>query len=317
MFESLGIGPQVWAEAWRLEEQAIWGPRGGGDGAPADAGIARELTIPDKTPELGKPREVMLQQARIELHMLQNLESSPNIRCWFGAQPTALDIQEGQAENPYTHPVSAKTTLLGCGVANKEANRPRNLDGRPLDEQKPQAITANGSLSDGTTQCERPGKFQNESAEIREVRAKYVVGCDGARSWTRERLGVTLQGDINDAVFGVVDIIPKSSFPDLRKTCYIRAKTGTLMLIPRSNFEVRLYVPVEEGSALSSPRDLTFGDIIRAARKILAPYTLEVISCSWWSAYRVGQRVGNRFSVLNRGFLCGDAVRVSSQYLAL
>ena len=46
-----------------------------------------------------------------------------------------------------------------------------------------------------------------------------------------------------------------------------------------------------------------------AARKIISPYTLEVGSCSWWSAYRVGQRVGERFGANNRVFLVGDAVR--------
>ena len=108
---------------------------------------------------------------------------------------------------------------------------------------------------------------------------------------------------------GVIDFVPKTNFPDARKMCYIRALNGTILLIPRSRGEIRLYVPVEEGSALSSPKDLTFDAILSAARKIFAPYTLDVMSCSWWSAYRVGQRVGDNFSVMDRAFLCGDAVR--------
>lgn len=156
-----------------------------------------------------------------------------------------------------------------------------------------------------------------------------MVGCDGAHSWTRDRLGVKLEGDLTDSVFGkmllniiscnfpylrcigVVDIVPKSNFPDIRKVCYLRASTGTILLVPRSNKEVRLYVPVESGGALSNPKDLTFERIMDAARRIIAPYTLEVGLCSWWSAYRVGQRVGDRFSVHDRVFLAGDAVRMS------
>ena len=83
------------------------------------------------------------------------------------------------------------------------------------------------------------------------------------------------------------------------------------MTIPRPNREVRFYIPVETGSVLSNSRELSFERIVDAARKIIAPYTLDVLSCSWWSAYRVGQRVGDRFSVLNRAFLAGDAVRTS------
>jgi phenol 2-monooxygenase len=31
--------------------------------------------------------------------------------------------------------------------------------------------------------------------ETETVHAKYVIGCDGARSWTREQLGYRLEGD--------------------------------------------------------------------------------------------------------------------------
>jgi phenol 2-monooxygenase len=107
----------------------------------------------------------------------------------------------------------------------------------------------------------------------------------------------------------VVDIVPKTNFPDIRKVCYIRALTGTILLVPRANKEVRLYVPVESGSTLSDPKDLSFQRIMDAARNIILPYTMEVGSCSWWSAYRIGQRVGDKFGVQDRVFLAGDAVR--------
>ena len=35
-----------------------------------------------------------------------------------------------------------------------------------------------------------------------EVHAKYVVGCDGAHSWTRKKMGIKLEGDLADSVFG-------------------------------------------------------------------------------------------------------------------
>ena len=62
IFETIGIGPQIWGEVFRQEEQAIWGPQKNADGSAAESGLVRELTIPDKTPQLGKIREVMLQQ---------------------------------------------------------------------------------------------------------------------------------------------------------------------------------------------------------------------------------------------------------------
>lgn len=44
------------------------------------------------------------------------------------------------------------------------------------------------------------------------------------------------------------------------------------------------------------------------ANKILAPYTLRYTYCDWWTAYRVGQRVSNHYTLHERVFLAGDAV---------
>lgn len=43
------------------------------------------------------------------------------------------------------------------------------------------------------------------------IRARYVVGCDGAHSWTRQQLGIKLEGKLTDAVFG------ESAYPWSRK----------------------------------------------------------------------------------------------------
>jgi 2-polyprenyl-6-methoxyphenol hydroxylase-like FAD-dependent oxidoreductase len=43
-----------------------------------------------------------------------------------------------------------------------------------------------------------------ESTEV--VRAKYLIGCDGAHSWTRKEMGVTMHEHSTDSVWGVMDI---------------------------------------------------------------------------------------------------------------
>lgn len=39
-----------------------------------------------------------------------------------------------------------------------------------------------------------------------------MIGCDGARSWTRNTLGFELQGESIDVVWGVMDIVPFTDF---------------------------------------------------------------------------------------------------------
>ena len=101
----------------------------------------------------------------------------------------------------------------------------------------------------------------------------------------------------------MTDLVPKTNFPDIRRVCYLRSTTGTILVVPRNDKEVRLYIPVESGSALPDPKELTFDRIMAAAREIMAPYTLEAGSVSWWSAYRVGQRVGSRTSNMPRSVI--------------
>ncbi|KAK3324410.1 FAD binding domain-containing protein [Cercophora scortea] len=284
IFETFGIGAKIAAESWRLEEIAIWGTRKDGG-----AGIEREQVIQDKVDELGKIRETMLQQSRVEHHMLQNLLPHSNIQIQYGTMPAPVKIDTALSDESETDAYPVVVTLTGV-TSDEETDGCCSM------------LTS--SLQDF---------YGNGTNEEEHIRAKYIVGCDGARSWLRKQLNVTLEGDLTDSVFGVVDIVPKTNFPDIRRVCYLRADTGTILLVPRSNKEVRLYIPVESGSALPDPKDLTFERIMDAARRIISPYKLEAGSVTWWSAYRVGQRVGSHFSRHGeRAFLVGDAVHTHS-----
>ncbi|MCB1361873.1 MAG: FAD-dependent monooxygenase, partial [Rhodobacteraceae bacterium] len=48
------------------------------------------------------------------------------------------------------------------------------------------------------------------------VRARYVVGCDGARSAVRKAIGGALHGDAAHHAWGVMDVLAVTEFPDWR-----------------------------------------------------------------------------------------------------
>lgn len=86
------------------------------------------------------------------------------------------------------------------------------------------------------------------------------------------------------------------------------ADAGSMMVIPRENRLVRLYIQLKEVSADGGRVDrsqITPEIIFRAAQRIMAPYKLEYHYCDWWTAYQIGQRMGDRFSKFNRVFLAG------------
>src|SRR5207245_1038295 len=79
--------------------------------------------------------------------------------------------------------------------------------------------------------------------EIETVRARYVVGCDGARSTVRKSIGRELRGDSANHAWGVMDVLAVTDFPDIRcKSLSQSASDGSILAIPREGgYLVRLY----------------------------------------------------------------------------
>ncbi|GMF79387.1 unnamed protein product [Aspergillus oryzae] len=119
-------------------------------------------------------------------------------------------------------------------------------------------------------------------------------------------------------VLGVMDIVPKTSFPDIRKVAVIHSSKGTVMSVPREDKLVRFYIQIDavnpNAASGLARRDLKVEDLLDAARAIMFPYTMEAAECAWWSAYRVGQRVANEFARHDRIFLAGDSLRACAEH---
>lgn len=95
------------------------------------------------------------------------------------------------------------------------------------------------------------------------------------------------------------------------------ASAGSVMVIPRENKLVRLYIQLTttENSAGGAKADRTKINpdvILQSAQRIMAPYKLTYRKLDWWTAYQIGQRVGTNFSKHERIFLAGDAVHTHS-----
>ena len=99
--------------------------------------------------------------------------------------------------------------------------------------------------------------------------------------------------------------------------CAIHSEnSGSLMVIPRENKLVRLYIQLTTSDKLGGgkvDRSKINPDVILAsAQRIIHPYKLTYKYCDWWTAYQIGQRVGEDFSKRERIFLAGDAVHTHS-----
>jgi phenol 2-monooxygenase len=157
------------------------------------------------------------------------------------------------------------------------------------------------------------------------VNARYVVGCDGARSSVRQLLSLPMKGDSANKAWGVMDLLAVTNFPDIRiKSIIQSADEGNVLIIPREGGHlVRFYVEMDqlkESERVSSLK-ITVDQLIAAAQRILRPYTLEVKEVAWWSVYEIGQRLCDGFDNVPSGdadarqpnvFIVGDACHTHS-----
>ncbi|PVI04507.1 hypothetical protein DM02DRAFT_669105 [Periconia macrospinosa] len=303
VLDSFGIADRVWKEANHLIEMCMWNP--GEDGK-----IRRSDRVPDMPDGISRFYQIVLHQGRIERFFLDNIKkySKDTLHVERGVLPESLDISENlcgdhSADN---YPLTVKLRHL----TDEEATPAQSTSSTIQD-----GLFRSNMVEDDTDDLIRRSKEKQGTTEI--IKAKYMVGCDGAHSWTRRQLGFQLEGEPTDFIWGVLDIIPITDFPDIRSRCAIHsASSGSMMVIPRENKLVRLYIQLTEikpdASGRADRSKITPSTIISAAQKIIAPYNLTYEYCDWWTAYQIGQRVGTNFDYKSRVFLAGDAVHTHS-----
>ena len=217
------------------------------------------------------------------------------------------DVEDGLSEMPHVILNQARVHDMYLEVM---ANAPTRLE--PLYDRHVTGLNAGPS---GVT-VEVDHKGQPET-----IRARYVIGCDGARSAVRRAIGRELKGDSAHQAWGVMDILCNTDFPDIRYKCLIQsADEGTVLVIPREGgYLVRLYVELSKlnPNERVTDRALTVEDLIAAAGRIMAPYTLDVKEVAWWSVYEIGQRLTDCFDDRAQGhnprvFIAGDACHTHS-----
>ncbi|CAG9952822.1 unnamed protein product [Clonostachys rosea f. rosea IK726] len=249
---------------------------------PDENGVIRRTDrIADTIPKISRFQQSVIHQGRIEQYFLEFVQHPPEVCIDRGVEPAGLEIDKSLIANEDAYPI---TVTLKRG---KEA------------------------LVDGI------GGAEDDSGEESVVGCKYMIGCDGAHSWVREKLGIMMEGAQTESVWGVMDILPITDFPDIRSRCTIHsASAGTIMVIPRERGLVRLYIQLAHLTPARGERfDKSNGSpetIFAAAKRIMAPYDISYNYCEWWTVYQVGQRVANAFAKYDRIFLAGDAVHTHS-----
>ncbi len=232
------------------------------------------------------------------------------------------DVEDGLSEFPHVILNQARVHDFYLDVMKNSASRLEPNYSRRL---------AGLEIADAVSEASHPVTVRLErtdpehEGQVETLRAKYVVGCDGARSAVRRSLGRDLAGDSANQAWGVMDVLAVTDFPDIRlKTLIQSSGDGSILIIPREGgYLVRIYVELDklnENERVAS-RNITVEHLVAAAQRILHPYSLDVKEVAWWSVYEIGQRICEKFddvpeeragARLPRVFIAGDACHTHS-----
>jgi phenol 2-monooxygenase len=126
-----------------------------------------------------------------------------------------LKFDESEAEDKDAYPIEVVLQHLTEEEAIPEQSKATN--GEIQD-----GLFRSNMAADDTDELLSKAATNGRAGTRETVRAKYMIGCDGAHSWTRRQLGYSLEGEQTDYVWGVLDIIPVTDFPDIRMRCIAR-----------------------------------------------------------------------------------------------
>ena len=209
------------------------------------------------------------------------------------------------------------TALLHQGLIERVFIEDITKNGTTL--QRPWTIT--GFKNDGEDPTYPVSvDLKNLDSNVTEtVRTKYLFSGEGARSFVREKLGIQIKHkDPISFVWGVMDGVVRTNFPDIKMKCTIHSDSGSIMVIPRENNMVRLYIQIASSDDKDwNPRKTaTVEEVQEAAIKIMKPYDLEWDRVEWYSIYPIGQGIAEKYTLDHRVFLGGDCCHTHSVSLS-
>ena len=139
------------------------------------------------------------------------------------------------------------------------------------------------------------------------IEAKFLVGCDGAKSLVRHTLGLTFEGSTFERLFYVADTQVDWKFEHDSLYACLAQNTITAFFPMTGEKQFRIVGTFPEGHEKDEGEILY--EEIEAQIKKDTELELDIHDVNWFSVYKVHSRRVNKFSN-GRCFLAGDAAHI-------
>jgi 2-polyprenyl-6-methoxyphenol hydroxylase-like FAD-dependent oxidoreductase len=159
-------------------------------------------------------------------------------------------------------------------------------------------------------------RVTDPQGEVRTVRCKWLVGCDGAHSKVRSALGLSFEGEQYPQTFALADLdvdwtLPRGPGYRFELTDPAHAKTSVMAIAIRGSarrYRLSMVVPDELAASLTNVAAPDF-ETMSALLLPSLPAGTRLSSMRWSSVYRVSHRIASAYR-RGRVFIAGDAAHI-------
>jgi len=149
--------------------------------------------------------------------------------------------------------------------------------------------------------------IKNANGETETIEAKFLVGCDGAKSIVRHSLGLTFEGSTFERMFYVADVQIDWNLSHDALTAFLM-KNNLLAFFPMVGEKQWRIVGTFSEEFAKDEGDVLYEEIEERIKKD-AELELDITKVNWFSTYKVHTRHVNKFSS-GRCFLAGDSAHI-------
>jgi phenol 2-monooxygenase len=136
-----------------------------------------------------------LNQGRIEQFILDSIRETSDLEVERSVVADSLEYDETLENDSNAYPITVKIRVLG----EDESNPPSGPQSAAGSDTIRNELKLNQLLPDDWTGLvERP---KPTKTKIETIKARYLIGCDGAHSWTRKQLNIPVEGSNTDHIW--------------------------------------------------------------------------------------------------------------------
>ena len=147
-----------------------------------------------------------INQGLIEQTFVDLLKTNGRVKVERNVVPEELVLDQSVVDVDDAYPITIKVRHV---PEDKAATYANGTDTSNTSNGQLRTGMANG-LGDTVDGSKEHDSAASGRTEI--IKVKYLLGCDGAHSWTRRQLGLPMEGEHTDRFWGVIDIIPLTNF---------------------------------------------------------------------------------------------------------